>query len=562
MLTFFLFSLFLSHLNPGEGTVPKKEYHPPLNIPLVLAANFGELRPNHFHMGLDFKTNSKEGYTLHSIDEGYVSRVTISPYGYGRVVYINHPGGITSVYAHCQRLTGKLDERVKALQQSTQNSEADLYFQPNEIPLTKGEVFALSGNSGSSTGPHLHFEIRDTYTEAAINPLFLGLDITDRISPTLTSLKIYALDEFGYPFSGKEKVTALKGKGNEYSLLNGTLELPAHFAHVDGGIGFALNGTDRFNATWNSCGFYGTTVIVDGDTLMHQKLDQVPFEHTRYLNVYTDYRAYNSGQKFHKAFHSVSNPLAVYKTKSNGILKVIPGKTYAVEYLAFDFAGNVSKLKFQLKIQDGALSTEKSKATNDDYFNPEKVWQKVWNDASLKIPVNCSYEPFLKDAKWDGTNLSVTANYLPVVEAFTVRLKALSDSPIQQQYLAVKRSHGYTALSTQIVGDYLEASSKYFGPISIQVDNNGPYIKSVNVRAVVNTKKTTRLVWKMGDYRSGLMNYGLWIDGKWYVLDYESKGDYAFFELKDIALGTHEMMISAKDFCGNETSEKFTILLE
>ena len=544
----------------------KQDYHPPLNIPLILAANFGELRSNHFHMGLDFKTNAKEGYSLHSIDEGYIARVTVSPYGYGRVVYINHPGGITSVYGHCQRLTGKLEEKVKEFQIRTKSSEADLYFQPNELPMKRGEVFALSGNTGASSGPHLHFEVRDTYTEEAINPLKFGFKIEDNRSPNLYNVKIYGLDEYGYLCPKKEKEYSLKGKGGGYTIGNGTVLIPANYAKkrtgdIMGGIGFALNGVDKFDAASNNCGLYGTTLIVDGDTIMHQEIDRVSFSQTRFLNTYTDYSAFHAGRKYHKAFHSETNPLTVYKTKTKGILKIEPGKSYEVKYVAFDFKGNKSVVEFTLKVDEGEANSDASVINNPDYVNPKKGWEQNWDNASVILPENCAFEPFPKKVSFNGASVYVSASSLPVQAAFTVRMKALSDVPKHQQYLAVKRSHGYSALKTSVVGDYLEAESKYFGEINVQVDDAGPYIKSVNISGTVDSRKSSQLVWKMGDYRSGLMNYGLWIDGEWRVLDYESKGDYAFFELKDTTPGRHEMKIVAKDYCGNETTEVFVVVI-
>lgn len=536
----------------------QKKYHPPLSIPLVLAANFGELRSNHFHMGLDFKTQQREGLTLHAIDQGYIARVNISPYGYGRVVYINHPGGITSVYAHCQRLTGLLETKVKAFQKKAKSAEADIYFEPQELPVKKGEVFALSGNTGSSSGPHLHFEIRDTKTDEALNPLILGFDIADTRPPSLFHVKLYSVDSLGYLIPNKTKEYAVKhGTINE-----GTVTLPAHFVHKQGGIGFALSGVDRFDAANNPCGLYGTLLCVDGDTLMLQQIDRVAFEHTRYLNAYTDYLAFKAGKKFHKSFRSVVNPLQVYKSNSLGMLAVLPNRSYKIDYTAFDFAGNRTRLQFTLQIEDGEMSEKYGSIDPDQVFDPQKGWEKSWNEASVHLPISCAFEPFSKSAFWNGTSVFLSAGNLPVQEAFTVRMNALPSTPIQNQYLAVKRGTNWIALPTEWTGQQLEAKSKYFGEIRIQIDETGPYIKRVNQTKTISSKSTPRLVWKMGDFGSGLMNYALWINGEWHVLDYESKGDYAFFETKDMSPGTYVMLVEARDFCGNETSETFEITIE
>ncbi|MDG1659255.1 MAG: M23 family metallopeptidase [Crocinitomicaceae bacterium] len=212
MIKFLLVCIFFSlSLTFSFGqSIPAEGYHAPLGIPLILSSNFGELRPNHFHMGIDFKTNNRIGYNLYSIEEGIVSRIKVSPYGYGKVVYIDHPNGITSVYAHCSEFKGLVDSIVRATQEKEQNYAVEIFPKPNEIKLKRGEVFALSGNTGSSTAPHVHFEIRETKTEAALNPLVFGFDIADSKKPEIRGLKIYGLTKDGYQHPGKSVVRSVK----------------------------------------------------------------------------------------------------------------------------------------------------------------------------------------------------------------------------------------------------------------------------------------------------------------------------------------------------------------
>jgi len=533
-------------------------YHPPMTIPLVLSANFGELRSNHFHMGLDFKTEGKEGQTLHSIDNGYVSRVNISPYGYGLVVYINHPRGITSVYAHCQRLVGKLDKRAKEIQTSTENSEVDIYFQPNELILKRGEVFALSGNSGSSRGAHLHFEIRDTYTEEALNPLSFGFDIEDTKAPSVYDIKIYAVDEFGYMISDKSIAFSIKNG----TIANGSVLIPSTYCSIKGGIGFAINGTDKFEEGGNTCGIYGSRVIVNGDTLMNQRLNRVAFEDTRYLNAYTDYHAFRAGRKYHKAFRTIANPLSVYEIDGLGILKITPNKSYQIQYDVYDFSGNVTSVNFNASVADGEINNKPSKAIDKYYISPSSSYNFDLENTVIYLPESCTYEPILKDISKSGSSVYFKCDMWPVQEAFTVKLKARDAFPVKQQYLAVKKGSTWSALETNFIDGWLEAKSTYFGEISIQIDEKSPNIVKSNAKGVIYKSRTSRLVWGLGDYQTGLANYGLKINGKWFPLVYESKGDYAYFDIEELAAGFYEIILLAIDCAGNKKEEKFFIELK
>ena len=305
MIKFLLVCIFFSlSLTFSFGqSIPAEGYHAPLGIPLILSSNFGELRPNHFHMGIDFKTNNRIGYNLYSIEEGIVSRIKVSPYGYGKVVYIDHPNGITSVYAHCSEFKGLVDSIVRATQEKEQNYAVEIFPKPNEIKLKRGEVFALSGNTGSSTAPHVHFEIRETKTEAALNPLVFGFDIADSKKPEIRGLKIYGLTKDGYQHPGKSVVRTVKKGTYGYYIGADKVTVPASFCTETGGIGMAIDAIDRLDGAGNQCGLYGSILIIDGDTLFGQKTDRVPFESTRYVNSHKDYVEYSvRRKKYHKCF--------------------------------------------------------------------------------------------------------------------------------------------------------------------------------------------------------------------------------------------------------------------
>ena len=267
--------LFSSISVLGQGNF---NYQSPLDIQMVLAANFGELRPHHFHMGLDFKTNSKEGYVIRSIQDGFVSRVKISRSGYGKVVYVEHNNGHTSVYAHCSSFKGQIDSLVKAVQAREQNAEIEIYLKKDEIKVKRGQTIALSGNTGGSTGPHLHFELRETATETGLNPLLYGFHISDHRAPEIRGVKISALDSSGFTIPGKTIISAVKKTKDGYLEPISPIILPSDFCSKSGGIGFAFEVIDRFDDALNNCGLFASELMVNNEMVFTTKIDKIPFD--------------------------------------------------------------------------------------------------------------------------------------------------------------------------------------------------------------------------------------------------------------------------------------------
>jgi len=528
------------------------DFHAPLGIPLILSSNFGELRPNHFHMGLDFKTNNKIGYNLYSIEEGWVSRVKVSPYGYGRVVYVDHPNGLTSVYAHCSEFKGKLDSVVKAVQEKEQNFAIEYFPKKNEIPLKKGEVFALSGNSGGSTAPHLHFEIRDTKTEAALNPLHF-FEIADHKKPEIRRVKFYAVTKDGYRYPGKAIVrTASKG-GSGYFISNNKITLPANYCSETGGIGLAFDAIDRFDGASNQCGLYGSIMIVDGDTIFGQSTDRVPFESTRYVNSHKDYEAYQASRhKYHKCFKTTENDLPIYRYNENGVLNLKPGDSKKITYIAYDHAGNKSVLKFTLAVAAGTMNSEDGIGETLEHLRPSAPMKIENNTRRIEFGLQTTYEPLKINA--DKINTVIGKANIPVQKAYQIHIK--SDLPNDgKNYLEITTAKGRKrALDVTYENGWYTADSKYFGSYRLRRDTLGPTLRPLNFKSTSSYIANKTMTFRLSDSQSGVGDYDMFIDNKWYVIayDYKGGGKLTFIRPKGLS-GIHDVKLIGKDDCGNET---------
>ena len=534
-----------------------ESYHSPLGIPLVLSSNFGELRPNHFHMGLDFKTNLKTGYKLYSIADGSISRIKVSPYGYGRVVYIDHPNGITSVYAHCSEFKGAVDSIVRITQQKEQNFEVEIFPGKGVLKVKKGEVFALSGNSGSSTAPHLHFEIRDTKTEHALNPLVFGFDIADSKAPEIRGVKVYALtkDGYRYPNTSRSKVIS-KGKYGYY-LGADQITIPSKFCSKSGGIGMAFNVIDRLDGANNQCGLYGSTLIVNGDTIFGQRTDRVPFESTRYVNSHKDYEAYATlRKKYHKSFRTKENDLPIYINNELGILHVKPGEELDVNYIAYDVKGNTSALKFKLIIEKGEINSADAIPVREDHLHPSKTYTYTSELKELEFGYATVYEPVSLEK--DKLNYSIAKGATPVNRPYRIKIKhqEIEDG---KHYIEVISAKGKKrALTVQYKDGWAYADSKYFGTYQLKRDTIGPKVVSLNItKSGTTTRKN--LQWRISDNGSGIADYDLFIDDEWVLLVYDYKTGLVKYSRPSHVTGKKTVVVRVKDKCGNEREWKRTI---
>ena len=531
-------------------------FHSPLGIPLSISANFGELRPNHFHMGVDFKTNGVEGIELYAIEKGFISRVKVSPYGYGKVIYIDHPNGITSVYAHCSKFKGILDSLVKKTQEKEENFEVEIYFTPTDIPVKKGELIALSGNTGSSTAPHLHFELRDTKTEIALNPLVYGFNISDHITPEIKALKVYGVTAEGYQIPGKSKISPVsKGKFGYY-IGGDQLLVPADYCSENGGIGFAFEVVDHVDNSQNICGLYASTLHSEKDTVFSQKLDKISFDQSRFVNSHKDYQEYSkSKRKFHKSYKTIHNPLGIYKSGRSGILFLKPKDSLQITYIVLDANANQSELKFKLKVAPGKLFSTVNLFPAWKYLFPDSTYAFQGENAYFSAQKHTFYEPTLKNLSLNGT-FTFGDPATPIQNFVTVKLKLPAKSGVSSSkyYISVVTAGGQkNSLSTSLEQNWAVAESKLLGTFQLVVDTISPAVKPLNFVGTEALISKNRLTWKVTENETEIKKYDLFIDGKWQLIEYETKGNYLIFNPSTPLSGKHTFQLVVKDSCGNTT---------
>ena len=549
VLTFLFFILLSTYTFSQNKTL---SYRSPLGIPLELAANFGEIRPDHFHMGVDFKTNGKEDLTLYAIERGFVSRVKISPDGYGKSIYIDHPDGRTSVYAHCSVLKGRIDSLVKVIQAEQQNFEVDIYFRPTDLPILKGQVIALSGNTGHSFAPHLHFEIRDTKTEDALNPLLFGFDVADHKKPEIHGMRIYALSDEGYLIPEKSIKVGLHFNGKNYVSDPETIEIPSNFFEY-GPIGLAFETSDHLDRGMNTCGIYEARLRKNGTDLFVQRMDRVSFDETRYVNDHVDYERYDKkNEEWQKTFTTRSNPLHIYKT-GNGWILLEPGQMMPFEFTVSDTKGNKNILTFKLKRQGGPKNeSQKKYFATELNFMPDSPYSALNDNRIVILKPRTFYQPTTKKIAL-GNLISVATPNIPVQLPVEVGFKIPSDK-LQEKgwYITRTKSNGReTSIDSRINSGWVYGETKAVGNFQLRQDITPPKITpwGIDQQQRITQKQ---LKWSVSEITTELKDYDLFLDNQWHLVEFERKGNYLIFKVPSSLKGKKTAELIVIDQCGNK----------
>lgn len=543
----------------GQKKYPTSDFRNPLDIPIILAGTFGELRTNHFHSGIDIKTQAIQGKKVHTAMEGYVSRIKISHWGYGKALYITHPNGYTTVYGHLQRFSNKIEKYVKEKQYKKQSFEIQLFPGAATLPVAKDEVVAYSGNTGGSTAPHLHFEIRDTKTAKIINPLLFGYEVKDNIPPIFKGLKIT-------PFGKKSAVNSIsvaqdipikKINKNTYSVAKIT---------AIGKIGLAVGVYDLLNNAANKNGVYSIEMQVNDTLIYHHNLETFSFDETKYINLLIDYPYYaKKRRKYQKTYIDKANKLSIYKTAiKKGYLTVSENSKYTIKIIAKDIEGNSTTLKIPIQ-GHATINPIIQKYTKTPYFVDTQKYTVFKSGLSeIRFPKNTFYENTYIDYKCTNKNIKVHKPTIPVHKKYTLTYFTDSIPKHQQKYAYLARKSGkyYNYVSTRKKDNKIYTSTKYLGDFKVKFDSISPKIYKPNFYNGQNISKRKTLSIRIVDGLTGIKSYYATIDKKWILMEYNPKKRKLTYDLNDLKATRkkHDFELKVADLLGNTKTYKATFI--
>lgn len=530
-------------------------FRTPLDITTDVSGSFAEIRPNHFHSGVDFATGGKTGSRVYAIEEGYVARIKIQSGGYGKAVYVCHPNGYTSVYAHLDRFSTRVDSFVIARHYHRQQFEIDETFEPEDMPLKKGDVIGYVGNTGSSSGPHLHFEVRQTDDEKPVDPLLFFRDVNDETPPAIMGLRVYPIEN-GATVAAKNQAQYLK-----VVLVNGVYRPEGNAAiSVAGTIGLGIETVDYFTGSWRKCGIYSIAMSVNGKSHFVAEFNRFAFDQTRYVNSYMDYGyKMSTGRVVQKSFVDPYNQLDVYPVKVNdGKIDIKEGENYQIQYRVRDSYGNESVLEFTLK---GTKSSPR--AVDQTLINGNQPFDYEKENIRIAIPEGSFYSdvPFVVSER-SGTVgakiFSVGSRYIPLHQYITLELKIPSalQKRFRQLCLARVNASGVkTYAGGTAQGGWVSGRLRDLGDYTLAIDSVAPTVSWHNPAPSANYsgRKTLELLVK--DAFSGIASYRCEIDGSWALFEYDGKTNRLICPLNRIPLTKnkqHKLKVVLVDGCGNE----------
>lgn len=530
--------------------VQESKFCSPFDFPILLSANFGELRPNHFHNGLDIKTQGVTGKPIHCIADGYVSRVAVLHGGYGQAIYVTHPNGLTSVYGHVISFAKNIQACVRQYQYAHETFVCDLKFQPGQFPVKKGDIIALSGNEGASAGPHLHLELRRTETGEYIDPMpYFKHLLKDSKAPVGSLIGIY-------PIQGKGVVN---GASHKKLLAIGNLKQPVH---AWGEIYTGISAKDYMDGTSNFYGVHSVTLYVDSVQVFNSTTDKVLPDENRMINGFTDYEELTRTRRLiMRSYKLPGNRLRLLHTNENrGAMTIDEERDYHFRYVLEDNFGNRRTYQFIVKGKRQDIPEYKPEANEMLYWNRTNVIQKPGME--LVVPRYHVYEnvPLRTDMRGDSSRIAfdyiLDAGRTPIHSYcdLSIGLRHMPVADTTKYYIVQKAGKWRSSMGGKYASGWIKTRVRSLGTFSVDVDTIAPQITPIG-QGGWRTSRNIRF--RIKDMESGIGSYKVYIDGK-FVLFGLKKGILVIQDPEKVKKGVpHKLEVTVTDQCGNMARKEY-----
>ncbi len=544
----------------NSSIYPQNYFRNPLGVPIQLAANFGELRSNHFHMGLDIRTQQRENLPVYAAADGYISRVRVAESGFGNALYVTHPAGYTTLYAHLNTFSPEVEEYLKDRQYESEKWEIDLRPESGKFKVSKGQLIAYSGNTGASQGPHLHFEVYDDQTGYNLNPELFGLPITDNISPRFYSLYVY--DRRYSTYLAHPEEIGVYGKGNIYNARSGVIESGSQL------VSLGIRAEDKNNDSPFMFGIFQAELWMD-DSLLHAfQMNNIGYENTRYINASMDYNKWMNGRRGIQHLSTLpGNKLNIYsEAGSNGIIILQDTALHDIKIVISDVSGNTSELNCKIRYNPAKLS-HKAFPDNTTPLVPGRAGEVKSEHAIANFSENAFYDvvPFKISEVVAQNNNQVSPtiylhNYLvPVHDYYTVGIKPSMpafSALIYRTVMELNSGPSRYLVKPEIKGEYLQGSFNKLGMVRLLVDTVPPNISFGLQNATVSNGRILQV--RCTDNLNETQQFRAEANGQWLL--FKKSGTYYTYKVDEhCPEGRFQLTISVTDIAGNKTTQTYTL---
>lgn len=552
---FSICSFFIAFTCCQAQTYPQNYFRHPLDIRMELVANFGEIRTNHWHMGLDIRTQRRVNLPVYAAADGYIARVVVEPGGFGQAIYINHPNGYTTLYAHLNSFFPALSQYVKEQQYAQESWQVNLQIPADLFPVKKSQLIALSGSTGGSQGPHVHFEIRDTKTEKCLNPLLFKFPIADAVPPTVLRLALYDRNKSTYNQS--PQVLALKKTGTAY-----TLASPKTIRVGSDKISFAIGAFDRLSGTNNPNGIYCAEIFLDDKPVSQFRLNDIDYNESRYINAQLDYpyKARGGASLQHISPLPGATGVAYDLFNGDGLVHLKDTEVHSVVIEVMDANKNTSKLKFTVQY-DAALAKEYNITgmqrlfpNNINVFE-EKEFELFTTEATIYDTVNISYTNTASNTANAASALhGFLSAAIPSHDYITVRIKpSINLSEEQKNRIVIKNISGSRTYVQKAdwQNGWLAARFRQFGTYQAFVDDEPPTINA----PATDLSRASRIAFTPKDNFNSIKNFRAELDGQWLRFTNDKGKTWIYTFDEKFTRGEHELKVIVEDEAGNVTTK-------